>query len=233
MAEAEAKKTIVIDKKIVIVAVVIVVVIVVGWFFFSINGKAEYIQSDSPMLGNPNATVSIIVFSDFECPYCEAAEGVNQQIIDSLKQQDPTWEAPVPNIINEYVNTGKVNMVFRQYPLPIHLHATDAALASKCAQDQGKFWEYHDILFKNYESLGITDLKRYAVDLNLNVNQFNQCLDSKKYQDSIQRDVSDGQALGVSGTPTFFIGNNATGYVKIEGAVTFSAFKKDIDSMLP
>lgn len=226
--ETKGERTIAIDKKIVI-AVIAVIVIIVVWFFFYNRGNGEYTESDSPVLGNLNATVSVIEFSDYECPFCQAAEGTNQQIISSLKQSDPTWQAPIPNVIEAYVNTGKVKLMFRQYPV----HGNDnPALASKCAQEQGKFWEYHNVLFENYESLVLTDLKKYAVDMNLNASQFNQCLDSKKYEDSIQKDLKDGQALGVSGTPTFFIGNNETGYTKIEGAESFSVFKEAIDSKL-
>jgi protein-disulfide isomerase len=230
MAEDKPKneKTIVIDKKI-IIAVVVVIVIVVAWFFFSSNMSGEYIESYSPILGNPNATVSVVEFSDYECPFCQAAEGANQQIISSLKQSDPTWQAPVPNIIETYVNAGKVKLIFRQFPV----HGNNKpALASECAQEQGKFWDYHNILFENYNSLSDANLKIYAANISLNMTQFDQCFDSGKYIGNIQKDLSDGQALGVSGTPTFFIGSNETGYTKIEGAASFSAFEQVINSKL-
>lgn len=231
--ETKIGKTIAVDKKIIIALVVVAVVIVTAVIvFYKPCGKTEVISNDSPVLGNENATVYVVEFSDFECPFCEAADGVNQQVIDSLKQQDPTWEAPVPNIISNYVNTGKVRLVFRQYPLPIHSHSNDAALAAKCAQEQGKFWEYQQKLFENYNALETADLEKYASDLNLNLTQFNGCLGSKKYEDSVQSDLSAGNCLGVSATPTFFIGSNETNYVKIEGAESFSAFKQAIDSAL-
>jgi len=150
-------------------------------------------------------------------------------VISSLKQTDPNWEAPIPKIIEEYVNTGKVKLIFRQYP--VHLNKYPA-LAAKCAQEQNKFWEYHKNLFENYDSLTVTDLKKYAVDLNLNVNQFNDCLESRKYEESIQNDSNDGQGLGITGTPTFFIGSEEKGYEKIEGAESFSTFKQIIESKL-
>jgi protein-disulfide isomerase len=87
-------------------------------------------------------------------------------------------------------------------------------------------------LFENYNALENTDLKKYAVDLNLNASQFNECFDSGKYMESIQNDLNDGQCLGVDGTPTFFVGNNETGYEKIVGANSFSVFKEVIDSKL-
>ena len=229
--ENKEEKTIVIKKKLLIAIVLVIIGLLVIFFvFFNSTGKAEYISSDSPILGNLNATISVVEFSDYECPFCQASEGTNQEVIASLKQNDPEWEAPVPKIIEEYVNTGKVKLAFRQYPL--HPNSKDAALAAKCAQEQGKFWKYHKILFENYNAVTDTDLKKYAVDLNLNLSQFNQCLDSKKYEQSIQNDLNDGQSLGVSGTPTFFIGNEEKGYEKIVGAQSFSAFKEIIDSKL-
>jgi protein-disulfide isomerase len=222
------EKTIAIDKKI-IIAVAVVIVIAAVWFLFFNKGKGAYIESDSPMLGSSNVNLNVIEFSDYECPFCQASEGTNLEIIANLKQNDPSWEAAIPKVIEEYVNTGKVKLVFRQYP--VHLDK-NPALAAKCAQEQNKFWEYHKKLFENYKALAITDLKKYAADLNLNLTQFNQCLDSKKYQGNIQNDLNDGQGLGISGTPTFFIGNEEKGYEKIVGAESFSVFKEAIDSII-
>jgi len=224
-------KTIVVSRKLIAV-VIILIVIGIGIFafnFFNSKKNVEYIASDSPILGSNSAAIFVIEFSDYECPFCQASEGANQEIITQLKQNDPSWEAPVPNIITQYVNTGKVKLVFRNFP--VHGN-NNPAIAAKCAQEQGKFWEFHQTLFQNYNAIEITDLKKYAADLGLNLTQFNECLDSKKYESSIQNDLSDGQGLGVSGTPTFFIGNNETGYDKIEGAQSFSVFKQLINSKL-
>jgi protein-disulfide isomerase len=221
-------KTIVLNKKLVI-AIASLIVLLAIWFLLFNRGKGEYISSDSPILGNLNASVSVIEFSDYECPFCQAAEGANQEAISSLKQSNPNWEAPIPKVIEEYVNTGKVRLVFRQFPVHGNRYP---ALASKCAQEQGKFWEYQKILFENYNALENTDLKKYAVDLNLSASQFNECFDSGKYMESIQNDLNDGQGLGVDGTPTFFVGNIETGYEKIVGANSFSVFKEIIDSKL-
>jgi len=229
--ENKEEKTIVIKKKLLIAIVLVIIGLLVMFFvFFNSTSKAEYISSDSPILGNLNATMSAVEFSDYECPFCQAAEGVNQKVIADLKKGDPNWEAPIPKVIEEYVNTGKVKLIFRQFP--VHATSKYPSLASKCAQEQGKFWEYHKLLFENYNALEITDLKKYAVDLNLNVSQFNECFDSQKYRESIQNDLNDGQNLGVDGTPTFFIGNNETGYEKIPGVYPFSKFKEIIDSKL-
>lgn len=227
---AEESKTIIIGKKkLIIIIVSIIIILAVAFLLFRPIGKAEYIAADSPILGNLSANVNVIEFSDYECPFCQAAEGTNQEFIAQLKQSDSTWQAAVPAIIDSYVNTGKVKLVFRQFP--VHGN-NNPALATKCAQEQDKFWEYHNLLFQNYNALSISDLKKYAVDVNLNITQFSECLDSQKYYDSIQKDTSDGQVLGVSGTPTFFVGNDQIGYMKIEGALSFSVFKQDIDSFL-
>jgi protein-disulfide isomerase len=235
--EASKGKTIVIGKKKLYVAIVaaLIVISVAAFFYISPSWKAEYVTADSPVLGSSNATINVVEFSDHECPFCQAAEGFNPQAIANLKSSDPNWQAPVPGIIKNYVNTGKVKLIFRQFP--VHQDSSrrlivNPALASKCAQEQGKFWEYHIILFENYTDLSDISLRRYAMDISLNITQFSDCLTSQKYMNVIQKDLGDGQALGVSGTPTFFIGNDEIGYQKVEGARSFSVFKSVIDSML-
>ena len=233
MAEENKDKVIFIKKSrlaLLVVGIIIIAILIVGWrFLFPANtdNNIEHIAADSPVLGN--STLYLIEFSDYECPYCQASEGTNQEVIDLLKQRDPSWEAPIPKVIEEYVNTGLVSLVFRNYP--VHQNK-EPVLAVKCAKEQGKFWEYHTLLFENYDSLLNADLKRYASDTNLDLNQFTQCLDSKKYQSSMDNDLSDGSGLGVSGTPTFFIGNDEIGYEKLVGAQSFAAFKQIIDSKI-
>lgn len=207
---------------------IVAIVLLFGWRFFTpaVNNTVEYVVQSSPVLGN--ATVYVVEFSDYECPYCQAAEGMNQEIIDGLKQTYVTWEAPVPRIVEEYVNTGKVSLVFRHYPL----HTKSAAMASKCAQEQGKFWEYHNYLFENYDALSTTDLKKYALALGLDIGSFSSCLDSGKYQSVLEDDMLDGRALGVSGTPTFFIGNKEKGFEKLVGAQSFGDFASIIESKI-
>jgi protein-disulfide isomerase len=228
MEEENKGKVIVIRKKLLIViAAFVIVLLILAFFVFRPNVKV--IADDSPMLGSSSATVYVVEFSDYECSFCQAAEGTNQKMIDDLRKSYPGWEAPIPKVIEEYVNTGKVKLVFRQFP--VH-QDKNPALAAVCAKEQGKFWEYHRVLFENYNALTITDLKKYAADLNLNLTQFNDCLDSKKYEKSIQNDLNDGTGVGVSGTPTFFIGNEVKGYRKIVGAQSFSFFKETIDSII-
>ena len=221
-------KTLVIRKELlIIIAVLAIVLLILAFFVFRPSGNV--LSANNPVLGNPNAIVYVVEFSDYECPFCQASEGENIEIINSLKKSYPGWEAPIPKVIEEYVNTGKVKLVFRQFP--VHPNK-NPAFAVKCAQEQGKFWEYHKVLFENYNALSITDLIKYAADLNLNLTQFNECFNSRKYESSIQNDLNDGQCVGVDGTPTFFIGNEAKGFKKIEGAQSFSVFKQTIDSML-
>lgn len=232
--DEKKEKVVVIKKSRLLIAVAIIVIIglAIAAFYFLQNPThtAQYIANYSPVLGSDSATINVIEFSDYECPFCQAAEGANQEVMDSLKQNDPSWETPVPKIIEEYVNAGKVRLVFRDFP--VHPTSAEIALAAACAQEQNKFWEYHQYVFENYNALSETDLKRYAADLDLDLTQFNQCLDSKKYQENIGSDLSDGRSLGVSGTPTFFVGNNETGYEKIVGAQSFSVFKQMIDSKI-
>jgi protein-disulfide isomerase len=165
---------------------------------------------DDPVLGNKNAKVTLIEFSDFQCPFCKR---LNDDAIQQIKK--------------DYVESGKVKLVFRDYPLGFHPEAQKAAEAAECADDQGKFWEYHDLLFANQALLSITNYKAWAKQLGLNEAQFNTCLDSGKYASEVQKDFADGQAAGVSGTPTVFING-----IRLVGAQPYSAFKQVIDAEL-
>ena len=231
----EKKEKVVVLKKsilLIVVAIIIIAIIAIAAYFLFNNPShsAQYIANYSPVLGSESATINVIEFSDYECPFCQAAEGVNQEIMNSLINNDPLWQPPIPNVIEQYVNTGKVRLIFRNFP--VHPTSAQVALAAACAQEQGKFWEYHEILFENYNALSNTDLKMYAANLNLDLTQFNQCLDSKKYQSEIDNDLADSRALGITGTPTFFIGNNETGYKKLVGAQPFYNFTQIIDSKI-
>ncbi|MFH0864337.1 MAG: thioredoxin domain-containing protein [Candidatus Gottesmanbacteria bacterium] len=157
--------------------------------------------------GPAGAKVTIVEFSDFQCPYCSRVLPTVQQIMDTYKD--------------------KVRIVFRQYPLSFHENAQAAAEASLCANDQDKFWEMHDKMFANQDKLTVTDLKQYAADLGLNAATFNTCLDNNKYKEAIQTDISDANAVGVSGTPAFFINGEP-----LFGAYPFASFKAIIDAQL-
>lgn len=171
----------------------------------------DLIEKNDPILGDANAPISIIEFSDFECPYCQLAYA---GAISEFKDSD-------------YLNNGNVNLVYKQFPLnSIHPFAQKAAEASLCAQEQGKFWEYHDTLFENQNALTVSNLKQYALSLNINPTQFNACLDDGKYEAEVLKEFNLGVSLNIGGAPTFIILNKETekGLV-LEGAYPWSDFE--------
>lgn len=171
--------------------------------------------------GDKKAPVVLVEFSDYQCPFC--ARHVRET---------------VPQIEREYVQTGKLRYAFRNYPLEaIHPQAFKAAEASLCAGEQGKFWQMHDQLFANQRALRPEDLHRHAQTIGLNVARFRQCLESGKYAGKVRQDQSDGQKVGIRGTPYFAIGypdgNDRVKVAKIiSGAYPFQSFKEAIDSLL-
>jgi protein-disulfide isomerase len=160
-----------------------------------------------PSKGPSNAPVQIIEFSDFECPFCFRA--------------NPT----VAQVMSTYGD--RVRLVYRHLPLPNHPNARPAAEAAACANDQGRFWDYHDRLFANQSKLAVPDLKQHATDLGLDMAKFVTCLDSRSFQKDVDADMDAAQMLGVSGTPHFFINGRA-----LSGAQPFEAFKAVIDEEL-
>ena len=159
------------------------------------------------MKGPSNAKVTVVLFSDFQCPFCSRAVPVLKEIEDGYK--------------------GKVRIAFKQLPLPFHDKAHLAAEAALAANEQGKFWPYHDKLFANQQALDRPSLEKYAEELGLNMSKFKAALDSGKFKDKVDSDAKEGAAVGATGTPTFFI--NGT---KVVGAQPFDAFKTVIDTEL-
>ncbi len=177
---------------------------------------------DNPFKGQPNAKLTLIEFSDYQCPFC------SRHVRETL-----------PQLEREYIATGKVKYVFRNFPIEsIHPLAFKAAEAANCAGEQGKYWEMHDRLFANQNTLGLKDLPNHAKALVLEMPKFQQCLDSGKHAAKIRKDLADGQKAGVQGTPSFFLGLTEPndGMVKavriIRGAQPYTAFKEAIDSLL-
>jgi protein-disulfide isomerase len=177
---------------------------------------------DAPFLGHANAEVSLVEYSDFQCPFCESF-----------------FSNALPQIKTEYIDTGKIKLVYKQFPLDFHQNAKPAAIASECANEQDKFWQYHDMLFSNQSSWeGLTGNQTrmtfisYATNLGLNTESFEECYDAKKYEDKINNDMSQGSVIGVTGTPSFFVGNDEKNYTSIEGAQPFESFKQIIDQKL-
>ena len=160
-----------------------------------------------PSLGPENAPVTIIEFSEFQCPYCA-------QVQPTLKKLKERYG-------------DRIRVVFRNFPLPMHKDAPKAAEAAACANEQGKFWEMHDKLFANAPKLQILDLKRYATEIGLQTDRFDHCLDAGKYTAKWQGDKVEGSSYGVSGTPAFFINGRMVG-----GAVPYEDFAEMIEEEL-
>lgn len=165
---------------------------------------------DDSIKGSEDAPVTIIEFSDYECPFCTRF-----------------YTQTLPLIEEEYIETGKVRFVYRDFPLGFHRNAQKAAEAAECAGEQGKYFEMHDVLFDEGVKGGVESYKRFAADIGLNLEEFNDCLDSDSMADEVQKDLADGQAAGVRGTPGFLING-----VSVRGAQPFENFKKIIDEEL-
>jgi protein-disulfide isomerase len=203
------------------VAVVILIVLSLApWESDGDGASTEFITptprpADIPRqgstLGNPNAPLTIVEYSDFLCPFCADA---------ALHT--------VPRIEEEYIAAGKVKLMFKHFVIHGE-EAVVAAEASECASEQDAFWEYHDVLFLNNESVAFTseNLKRFAQGLGLDTEAFNACLDSKKYTDKLAADAAEARRRGVNSTPTFFVGQT-----KLEGAKSYAEFQKAIEDEL-
>jgi len=179
-------------------------------------------QEDRNNIGDPNAKVKIVEYSDFQCPYCkEFADNTLQSIIDN------------------YVTTGKVYFTSRsmgnfvsQNIGGIGTESRDAAEAAYCAADQGKYWEFGEAAFANWQgeevgSFSPARLKAIAQMLGLDMNQFNSCVSSNKYQNQVDQDEADGKAAGVTGTPSFVINGKL-----VTGALPFAQFQSEIEAAL-
>jgi protein-disulfide isomerase len=166
------------------------------------------INDDDPSEGNANAPITVVEFSDFQCPFCAQA-------------------APTLSRIRA-VYGDRIRFVWKDLPLTaIHPQALKAAEAGWCAGEQGKFWNLHDHLFANREALGADDLKRYAAELKLDTAKFNACLDASKYESRVRQSISVASSLGISSTPTTFVNGRM-----ITGAQPYAAFASVIDEEL-
>ncbi len=170
----------------------------------------EKLLDDDAVKGDENAPVTIIEFSDYECPYC----------VRFIQQT-------YPQIVKEYIDTGKVKLVFRDFPLSFHQNAQKAAEAAECAGDQDKYYEMHDKLFADGVKGGVDSFKHFAADLDLDTDTFNDCLDSGKHAEETKKDMADGAAAGIRGTPGFLINGQL-----VSGAQPFENFKRAIDAAL-
>jgi protein-disulfide isomerase len=165
------------------------------------------VAAEGPSRGAASAPITIVEFSDFQCPYCSKAEETVDKVLKAYE--------------------GKVRLVYRDFPLPFHPQAQKAAEAAHCAGDQGKYWEMHEKLFANQKALEPTALKGYAKELKLDEAKFEKCLDSGSQAQLVASNKSAGEKVGVTGTPAFFV----NGYM-LNGAQPYEEFKSLIDQEL-
>jgi len=218
------------NKKGVIVGV-IVVAIIAGIVASYSSSSSETVNLDmgrthgtistamgSPILGNPSAPITIVEFGDYQCEQCYA-----------------WFHDTKPAIVRDYIETGKANLVFVDLAF-LGRDSIPASMATYCAEDQGMYWEYHDLLYNFQEHVdngwaNSERLKAFAGSLDLDMELFESCLDSGKYSKRVQYNIQQARDNGVKGTPGFFI-VGPDGQQKIGGAQPFSVFKKILDSMI-
>lgn len=157
--------------------------------------------------GKKNAKVTVVEYSDFQCPFCERA-------YPTMKQ-----------LVQEYGD--RISVEFRHFPLSFHPFAAKAAEASECAAEQGKFWQFHDYAFEHQTALSFDALKQWAGAIGLNTSKFNTCLDSGKYAAKVAAQQAEGEQLGVNGTPTAFINGKS-----VVGAQPYEVFKQAVEDAL-
>ena len=181
------------------------------------NIKLEF-EANDPVLGNKNADVSIVEFSDFQCPFCEM---VYSGALTDFK-------------LSSYFTDGQVNLIYKQFPLTsIHPYAQKAAEASLCAGDQGKFWEYHDLLFANQQTLDKTSLKSYAQQLGLDSATFDGCLNNDEKASEVSKESQQAVKAGGQGAPYFVVINTKNKKTEaVSGAVPFSELESAIKNLL-
>ena len=177
---------------------------------------------DDPVKGDPKARLVLVEFSDYQCPYC------GRFVRETF-----------PQIEKDYIKTGKLKYVFRDFPITAaHKDALKAALAAGCALDQGKYWEMHDRLFENQTAFTVHNLTQSAEAIGLNKETFQRCLNNNEYATEVQNDFADGTKAGVNQTPFFFLGLTEPNSTKVKvltviaGAKPYAVFKAAIDGAL-
>jgi len=218
-------------KKYTVAGIGIAVVIVIAISFTSYLGQFEQVQKQddidssamvtvqTPILGSESASVTIIEIGDYQCEMCK-------RWFDHSRSQ----------IIDNYINTGKVNMVFLDMPI-LGNDSLIAAEATYCANDQGKYWDYHVTLFEHQEEMNSgwannERLKSFAFSLGLDMEEFSQCLDSKHYYSQVKLNTEKSKAMGASSTPSFLIVNTSGEQKGIRGAQPYTVFEEVIESLL-
>lgn len=181
--------------------------LVVGGIVLAVTNISFGGEEVRHIAGNKNAKVTVVEYSDFQCPFCERA-------YPTMKQ-----------LIKEYGD--RISIEYRHFPLSFHPFAAKAAEASECAGEQGKFWQFHDHAFENQTALSFPALKQWAKDIGLNSSKFDTCLDSGKYAAKVAAQAAEGEQLGVSGTPTAFINGKS-----VVGAQPYEVFKQAVEDAL-
>ncbi len=195
-------------------AILAIAIIIVGLIIYNATKPKPYypnIDSPRPILGNQNATIRIVEFSDLQCPACKLASGYPQRLVNDFGDN--------------------VSIEFKPFPLTtIHQYSYKAAQAAECANDQGKFWEFVDLAFQNQPALSVPELKSYAKEMGLDTASFNACLDSDAKSAIVDSYLREGYSLDIPGTPTFFVDGKqvtiTTGYADLEAAVNAELSKK-------
>jgi protein-disulfide isomerase len=238
------------------IAIIIVGILIAGAIYFSSTVKPANttttkdngivvsattlapVEAGDRTLGNPKAKVTLVMYEDFQCIYCGAVANspASLSLIKSLQQRDPSWAPFMPEVVNNYVKNGTVQLVYRDYAF-LGPESIQSAEAARCAGDQGKFWEYHDYLFthqngENQGNFSDSNLKSFAKDLGLSTTDFNKCLDTNKYAQAVADSKTEGDKAGVTGTPKGFILRDGKLISTIDGAESLSAVKQKIDFAL-
>lgn len=217
------------NKSIIVIAIAIIVVASISISYYSSTQTTQNIERThgdvsttmgSPILGDPSAPITIIEFGDYQCHQCY------------------NWfHNTKPSITTDYIDTGMANLIFVDLAF-LGRDSTTAAQATYCAEDQGRYWEYHDMLYHSQESqidngwANKERLKAFAFDMGLDMELFDSCLDSSKYAKRVQYNINQAKGQGATGTPTFVIVGPDAQQEKIVGAQPYSVFKQIFDSMI-
>lgn len=177
------------------------------------------LEDGSPILGSSNAPLTIIEFGDYQCSNCYR---FNTQV--------------KPMIMENYIDAGKVNLVFKDFTI-YGRDSVNGAIATYCADEQNRYWEMHDYIYQNQRAvrsgwLSTENIRGFASDLGLDMQQFNTCYDEQRYDDRVMNNFEDGKSLGVTGTPTFLVFDNSGESETIRGAQPYSVFEQVLDRML-
>ena len=180
---------------------------------------STFTDNASPVLGNVNAPLTMIEFGDYQCTYCKKFFGETEG-----------------SIIENYVKTGKVKIMFKDF-IVVGDDSANAANAAHCANDQKMFWSYHSILYNNWDGEGtgwasFERLHEFANKLGLDMNEFSECMSESKWEELINSSQKDGRIIGVTATPTFFIIDQSNNILKITGAQPYTVFEEVFDSLL-